>query len=134
MGIVSNAQFYSPAMFPAFLGQNLLQLGFHPELCVFSYRHGHGKPSTHLYDILAQKLTNFEHSGHDIRSIPAQRCLYVGNDMLKDIWAASQMGFQTALFAGDQRSFRPRRNDPRCENLQADYLLNRLEDICTLIP
>ena len=34
--------------------------------------------------------------------------LYVGNDMLNDVYAAGQVGFRTALFAGDQRSLRMR--------------------------
>jgi putative hydrolase of the HAD superfamily len=133
MGIVSNAQFYTPAMFEAFLDQSLLSLGFHPDLMIFSYQEGHGKPSLHLYEVLARRLSSLEHPGHGFASISPERCLYVGNDMLKDVWAAAQMGFQTAFFAGDRRSCRPRRDDPRCENLQADYLLHTLEDICDLI-
>ncbi len=133
MGIVSNAQFYTPSMFDAFLGKSLLQLGFHPDLMIFSYRTGHGKPSLFLYEELAQKLDTLQHPGHAVRRIPPELCLYVGNDMLKDVWAASRVGFQTGLFAGDQRSCRTRRDDPRCKNLQADYLFNTLEDICRLI-
>jgi putative hydrolase of the HAD superfamily len=133
MGIVSNAQFYTPAMFEALLGGSLLSLGFHPDLMVFSYRHGYGKPSLRLYEILAERLSSFQHPGHAVRAVPPQNCLYIGNDMLKDVWAAQQLGFQTAFFAGDRRSCRPRRDDTRCENLQADYLLHRLEDICPLI-
>lgn len=133
LGIVSNAQFYTPAMFPAFLGKSLLQLGFHPDLLLFSYREGHGKPSTHLYELLAQRLANLQYSGHASRSISSENCLYVGNDMLKDVWAAAQLGFQTALFAGDGRSCRTRRDDVRCSSLQADFVLNTLDGICRLI-
>lgn len=133
LGIVSNAQFYTPAMFRAFTGKSLLQLGFHPDLMIFSYQEGYGKPSTVLYRRLAERLEKLQHPGHGIRSIPPSRCLYVGNDMLKDVWASAQCGFQTALFAGDARSFRPRKEDLRCANLQADYVVSKLEDICLLL-
>ncbi|AHC16545.1 HAD family hydrolase [Salinispira pacifica] len=132
MGIVSNAQFYTPAMFRAFTGKSLLQLGFHPDLMIFSYQEGFGKPSTVLYKRLAERLERLQHPGHGMRSIPPARCLYVGNDMLKDVWAAAQCGFQTALFAGDARSYRPRQEDVRCSSLQADYVVSKLEDICLL--
>jgi len=32
------------------------------------------------------------------------KTLYVGNDMLNDIWTATEAGCRTVLFAGDQRS------------------------------
>jgi putative hydrolase of the HAD superfamily len=53
-------------------------------------------------------------------------CLYVGNDMLNDIYPAKQLGFQTALFAGDKRSLRLRTDDARCVNLFADLVLTDL--------
>jgi putative hydrolase of the HAD superfamily len=55
--------------------------------------------------------------------------LYVGNDMLNDIYPAKQLGFQTALFAGDTRSLRLRPDDPRCANLSADLVLTELSQL-----
>lgn len=98
LGIVSNAQFYTRHLFPAFLGGELEELGFDPELMVFSYQELQGKPSRALYQKLA---TNLKAQG-----IEPSETLYVGNDMKKDIWPAGLEGFQTALFAGDQRSLR----------------------------
>ena len=52
--------------------------------------------------------------------------IYVGNDMLNDVWAASQAGMQTAWFAGDARSCRRREDDPRCRSLRPDVVLTSL--------
>ncbi len=98
LGIVSNAQFYTRYLFPALLDRDLEELGFDPELMIFSYEELEGKPSRALYQKLA---TSFRGQGIE----PAE-VLYVGNDMKKDIHPASLEGFQTALFAGDQRSLR----------------------------
>ena len=127
LGIVSNAQFYTPALFQAFLAQSVEGLGFHPDLLIYSFREGYAKPSLRLYEILTERLKNLA------RPILPGQTLYVGNDMLKDVWAAAQLGFQTALFAGDRRSFRPRSSDQRCKNLKADYVIDRLDDICLLL-
>jgi putative hydrolase of the HAD superfamily len=59
--------------------------------------------------------------------------LFVGNDMLKDIYPAKEMGMQTALFAGDSRSLRLRQEDPRLQNLTPDYIVNSLEQIMGII-
>lgn len=40
--------------------------------------------------------------------IESSQTLYVGNDMLNDIYPAQQLGLKTAFFAGDQRSLRKR--------------------------
>ncbi|MFC1567569.1 HAD family hydrolase, partial [Thermodesulfobacteriota bacterium] len=46
MGIISNAQFYTPYLFKWFLGADPENLGFHPDLMFFSYTFGYAKPST----------------------------------------------------------------------------------------
>ena len=45
LGIVSNAQFFTPLLFPALLEDPLETLGFDPELCVWSYIYLEAKPS-----------------------------------------------------------------------------------------
>jgi putative hydrolase of the HAD superfamily len=60
------------------------------------------------------------------REIPPSEAIYVGNDMLNDVWAASQAGFRTAWFAGDARSCRRREDDPRCRSLRPDLVLTSL--------
>ena len=106
LGIVSNAQFYTPLLFEAFLGAPPDELGFTPDCCVWSYREREGKPSTALYEKLATAL--------EASSIAPDQTLYVGNDVRNDIRPAQRIGFKTALFAGDQRSLRLRQDDPEC--------------------
>jgi len=126
LGIVSNAQFYSPLMIEAFLEASLPELGFDERLLVWSFECRLGKPSVELYEEQAQRLN----SAHGIKP---HECLYVGNDMLKDIWAAKQAGFRTALFAGDQRSLRLRKDDDRCSNLIPDRTIAALDQLSDIL-
>lgn len=118
MGIISNAQFYTPYLFEWHLNSNLDDLGFHPELIFFSYKYGHAKPSRFMFTAAADKLEDL--------GVPARRALYIGNDMLNDIYPARKTGFKTALFAGDTRSLRLREDDPRCKNLSPDLVVTDL--------
>ena len=125
LGIVSNAQFYTPLIFPALLGQTLEDLGFDPELSVFSYQLREGKPSVRLYEQLANGLAKKQIEPRDV--------LYVGNDRLKDIWPAQKVGFRTALFAGDQRSYRLRSEDERLSGVEADAVITHLNQIESIL-
>jgi len=118
MGIVSNAQFYTPFLFRWFLNDRPEDLGFHPELLFYSYKFGYAKPSVFMFEAAIEKLKAMNISAHST--------LYVGNDMLNDIYPAKRVGFKTALFAGDARSLRPRKNDPECKNLSADIVITDL--------
>lgn len=108
LGIVSNAQFYSPLFMEAAFGAPLHGeggLGFDPELVLWSYLTRRAKPDRWMFDELALRLRR--------RGVPSGRALYVGNDALNDCAAAGEAGFMTALFAGDARSFKPRVDHPR---------------------
>ncbi len=118
MGIISNAQFYTPYLFRWFLHSNPENLGFHPDLTLYSYESGYAKPSEFMFQVAAARLKHM--------NIPMDAALYVGNDMLNDIFPAQKVGFQTALFAGDKRSLRLRKNDPKCKNLSADLIITDL--------
>ncbi len=127
LGLVSNAQFYTPMMFQALLGETLPALGFDLSCCAFSYRMEEAKPSTRIFQQALDRLAG----KHGIE--PSQT-LYVGNDMLKDIWPARQLGCRTVLFAGDRRSLRLRKDDDRCTGVKPDYVttdLRRLEHFRT---
>jgi putative hydrolase of the HAD superfamily len=125
MGIVSNAQFYTPAMFKWFLNADLQDLGFDPDLIFFSYRFEIAKPSPVLFEMAAEKLNEKE--------IAPSSVLYLGNDMLNDICPAKIAGFQTALFAGDRRSLRLRGEHACCKNLKADLVVTDLGQLIQLI-
>jgi len=121
LGVVSNAQFFTPEVFPALLQQTLADLGFDPELQFYSYQHGRAKPSLELYRLAAAALQR--------RGIAAERAVYVGNDMRNDIAPAARLGFRTALFAGDARSLRSRAGDPLCAGIVPDLVVTSLSDL-----
>jgi putative hydrolase of the HAD superfamily len=118
LGIVSNAQFYTPLMMEALFGKTLEELGFEKELCVFSYKALKAKPDIELFQTLETDLS---------------KALYVGNDMLNDIWTATQAGCRTVLFAGDKRSLRLREKDKRCKKLIPTAIVDDLRQITEMV-
>jgi len=122
LGIVSNAQFYTPLMLEAFLGAPIDALGFDPACCAWSYRLGEGKPSREIYRGALSALQ----ARHGIG--PAQ-VLYVGNDMRNDIWPAAAEGCRTVLFAGDDRSLRLRADDPDVAGVVPERIITELAQI-----
>ena len=121
MGIISNAQFYTPYLFQWFLGADPEKLSFDSDLTLYSFQHGCAKPSAYLFETARKRLQN--------RGIAPEKVLYVGNDMLNDIWPASLAGFKTALFAGDARSLRLRQKVPECKGLSADLIITDLKQV-----
>jgi len=121
MGIISNAQFFTPLLFEWFLDARMENLGFDSELIFLSYQVGCAKPS--------QVLFKMAESAIKAKGFDTTAALFVGNDMLNDIYPAHQLGFQTALFAGDARSLRLRTDDARCLNLSADLILTDLDQL-----
>lgn len=125
MGIISNAQFFTPYLFTWFLNLSPEDLGFKSDLIFYSYKSRHAKPSTFMFEAAAKNLRNMDISAHSV--------LYIGNDMLNDIYPAKMVGFKTALFAGDARSLRLRENHPKCQNLSADIVITDLVQILDLL-
>jgi putative hydrolase of the HAD superfamily len=121
LGLVSNAQFFTPLLFTAFLGRPPEELGFLPELCVYSCREREAKPSPRLFRKAVRGLAAL--------GLRPEEAVYAGNDMRNDIWAAKQAGLRTALFAGDGRSLRLRGDDPHCAGLKPDFVLKSLADL-----
>lgn len=121
LGIVSNAQFYTPELFPALLGGRPEAWGFAPDLQYYSYQFGRAKPGLELHTMAAEALGR--------RRIQPAQAVYVGNDMLNDVFPASRLGFSTALFAGDARSLQRRLGDARLNGLLPDVVLTDLADL-----
>lgn len=126
LGIASNAQFYTPLLFPALMGAEASALGFRPDLCVYSFEHGAAKPSATPFRILGERFLR-------LGTAPAET-ICVGNDMLNDIAAAASAGFRTALFAGDARSLRMRENDPRCRDIGPDAVVTHPAQLLGSMP
>lgn len=121
LGIISNAQFFTLELFPAFLNKSRNELGFDNQLEFFSFEFGHAKPGMTLYNAAVERLTKIE--------IKPAEVLYVGNDMLNDIMPAQRVGFKTALFAGDKRSLRWRANDLRVDEIEPEIIVTDLSQI-----
>lgn len=118
LGIVSNAQFYTPHVMEWFLQKKLIDFEFEDPFLIFSYRYGRAKPSVCLFDLACKQVTK--------RGLAAEQVLYVGNDILNDIYPAQAVGFKTALFAGDKRSLRLRRDNAQCRGIQPDMVITDL--------
>lgn len=126
LGIVSNAQFYTPVIMNYLLWHKLDKKetidGFRPDLSVFSYKLRRSKPDTYMFYQLKKQLK-------EKYGILPEETLFVGNDMLKDIYTGVKAGVQTALFAGDARSLRLRTNDKRVHRLAPDYIITDLKQL-----
>jgi putative hydrolase of the HAD superfamily len=121
LGILSNAQFYTPYLFAWLLGQDAKALGFDPQLTFYSFRLGQAKPAAALFEMARQRLKEL--------GIAPSAVAYLGNDMHKDIVPAHTAGFQTILFAGDRRSLRLHKEDTTCTSLAPDMVVTRLDQL-----
>lgn len=125
LGIVSNAQFFTPLAVTALLGSSPQDLGVRKQLELYSYLYGRAKPDEFLYRMAAKELRTL--------GIPPVEVVYIGNDMLNDVLPARQCGFQTVLFAGDARSLRWRCDDPRVRLVAPDAVVTSLDRLLELI-
>ena len=121
MGIISNAQFYTPLLFQWFMKEEPAALGFEKDLLIYSYQLGCAKPSPALFNLAAARLEK--------RRISPEFVLYVGNDLGKDIIPAKRAGFQTALFAGDARSLRLGGRGYQSNDIEADLVITDLRQL-----
>lgn len=122
LGIVSNAQFFTPLAFEPLTGKSLQRWGFDdPAVNVWSYEHREAKPGTFLYEQCVEGLAAV--------GIGAGEALFVGNDLRNDVWPAQRVGFKTALFAGDARSLRWRRDDERLAAIVPDLVVTDLRQL-----
>ncbi len=125
MGLISNAQFFTPHLFDLFCNDFPEKLGFDPDLIFYSYKHGYAKPSLYLFKQAAAELSS--------KDIMPANVVYVGNDMLNDIYTAHNSGFQTCLFAGDHRSLRLRKDRPECASLKPNAVIKELNQLTDMI-
>lgn len=122
MGIVSNAQFYTPLVLCHLFDRATLgEIGFQEDLCVFSYLHGIAKPDTTLFALVLERLRR--------RGIEPEQTLYMGNDVRNDIQPAARLKIRTALFAGDFHGLRLREEDERFRGVAPDLVLTRWDQI-----
>jgi putative hydrolase of the HAD superfamily len=89
LGLLSNAQFYTPLILTALLGAPPEKVGFSRGLCVYSYRHGIAKPDPALLGIALSRL--------EARGVPRGSIVVVGDDLDNDIIPAARAGLMTVL-------------------------------------
>lgn len=123
LGIVSNAQFFTPPLFEALLGEDTVALGFDGKACAWSYLLGRAKPSPFVFQ---RAVAAWTRSG-----IRPGEILMVGNDVRNDVLAAAACGLRTALFAGDARSLRLRGGSTA--DTPPDVVLTSLEQLPPLL-
>jgi len=111
-GVISNAQFYTPLLLKSFELPR-------PPRAIYSFEHRTAKPGSPLFHQF-------------LKDGPApEEILYIGNDRLKDIAPAHEVGMRTAIFAGDRHSFRPR---PERKDLpEPDAVVTSLAQIPSLL-
>ncbi|MBN1687297.1 MAG: HAD family hydrolase [Spirochaetales bacterium] len=126
IGIVSNAQFFTQTLLEYELGSTLAHAGFNMGLCAYSYRWGVAKPSPALFSPVMEHLSG-------AFGIQPSSVMYVGNDMLNDIYTAARIGCRTCLFAGDRRSLRLRTDHRLCAHLEPDALVTELGQIIPIV-
>ena len=126
-GIISNAQFYTPIQLRRLLREALqrdnveLEDFFDESLVFFSYELGYSKPNQGAFQKANRVLAQ--------RGIKPEEVVYIGNDMLNDVWAAARAGWRTILFAVDESQTTLRSDEPNCTQVQPDAVVTNAESL-----
>jgi putative hydrolase of the HAD superfamily len=130
LGIISNAQFYTPVILNYFLNDDISEneevLPFDPKLTIFSYKHMRSKPDSFLFEIVKEQC-------RQQYGLFPDEILFIGNDMFRDIYPAFLAGFKTALFAGDTKSLRLRKENPVLTKVVPDFIITELPQILSIV-
>lgn len=94
---------------------------FEPSVSVLSYQEEIRKPSPSLYERSVERFAE-----HGIE--PAE-VLYIGSRLREDLVHAKQLGFRTALYAGDKLSLRVHPPDLKDAERKPDRLVTELTQI-----
>ncbi len=125
LGIISNAQFYTPMAIAALSGKPLEAWGFEARHRHWSYRWSEAKPGRFLYEKCVEAFAQ--------EGVAPEEVLYLGNDVRNDIEPARALGMRTALFAGDARSLRWRRDDLRLADVRPDAVVTDLRQVLEIV-
>lgn len=130
LGIISNAQFYTPVILNYFMNNTISEemevKPFDKDLTVFSYQYKRSKPDNFLFEKVREQCSVKY-------NLKPREVLFVGNDMFRDVMPAHNAGFKTALFAGDARSLRMRRDYPGVNGLEPDFIITELNQLLKII-
>lgn len=126
-GIISNAQFYTPIHLRRLLRQDLGEPGleftdiFTDSLVLFSYELGYGKPNPRGFHKAIALLNR--------QGITREEILYIGNDMLCDVWCSLRAGIRSAFFVGDATQTFAHADDQRCRGLRPDGIFTAPDQV-----
>jgi len=130
LGIISNAQFYTPVILNFFMHNTIIEtehvLPFDPDLTVFSYKHMRSKPDAYLFELLKEQC-RLKYGIYD------DEILFIGNDLYRDVYPAHLAGFKTVLFAGDTKSLRLRQDKPELRKIVPDFIITDLNQLLDII-
>lgn len=126
LGIVSNAQFFTPLTVEALFGRTLGELGFDPELISFSFEVGARKPSPAVFRPILDRLAELD-------KLTPPGVLYIANDVKNDLSPAKEVGMKTCLYAGDTRSLRLRRDEAEQGANAPDWTITGFEQILRIV-
>ena len=121
IGLVSNAQFFTPLQIQGLFGKSLGSLGIPPHRCVWSYDMGIAKPSPAL---VQRALLHLRHQ----YGILAEATLVVGCDPANDLKPARDLGCRTAFFMGSTQCLASRKK-PASNGFQPDLVLTDLAQL-----
>jgi putative hydrolase of the HAD superfamily len=130
LGIISNAQFYTPVILNFFLHNTISEAEevppFDPGITVFSYKYKRSKPDSILFERVKEQCRKQY-------NLFADEILFIGNDMYRDIYPASLAGFKTALFAGDTKSLKLRQEKQELKKVVPDFIVTDLRQILSVM-
>ena len=130
-GIISNAQFYTPIRLRRLIRLALDKTDFELDdvftesLVLFSHELGFSKPNPGGFQRAIETLSE--------QDITPKEILYIGNDMLNDVTAAQDAGLHTILLAANDSQVILRKDEPRCQNVKPDAVVNCASQIVDLI-
>jgi putative hydrolase of the HAD superfamily len=126
LGIVSNAQFYTPWCLATLLSQVPWAEWCPPAWCGWSWQEQAAKPSLTIFRPVEAAVA--------AAGLHPEQVLYVGNDLRNDVYGARRVGWKAALFAGDARSLRWREDDPAMSGVRPDAVVTELGQVAELLP
>lgn len=130
LGIISNAQFYTPVILNYFMNDTISEeefvKPFDPDITVYSYKYRRAKPDPYLFEMVTRRC-------REKYNVVPEQILFLGNDMFRDIYPAYNFGFKTVLFAGDNRSLRLREEKAEINHVSPDYVITDLEQLLKII-
>lgn len=131
MGVISNAQFYTSFDLSYLLLKQSnysivsIQDFISDESFFLSYQYGVAKPNPILFDVCLQFLKT--------KGIRADQTLYVGNDILNDVFGAQQAGMRACLFAGDRDTLNLSVDNESVKDTRPDLVVEQLPEIALKI-